>query len=219
MNRYYLTAEQTGQRDVQPRPFFADDHPGDVSWLDHDHLAWQENPWPESHGGPLPYPGHRHGPLAADYPAADLYGDDEDVPRPPVRRDWQREWPGQALREFFDWGDHRRRFPRRAGVRTRADVPDHSGRGPKGYRRSDESITEEICERLSDDPYIDASDIAVTSRDGRVVLEGSVDERPIKHRVEDIVADCAGVTAIRNELRVDRLRPRGGEDMDNPLRR
>ena len=33
----------------------------------------------------------------------------------------------------------------------------HRGRGPKGYRRSDERIREDVCERLTEDPFIDAS--------------------------------------------------------------
>lgn len=220
MSRYYLTAEQTGQRDVAPRPFFVEDRAGNRSWLEHEHLSWQEGVWPEEEYRPA---GHRiHGPVARDYPAADLYGDYTDEPRLPSRGrhpDWVgRELPGQILREFFDWGEHEW-FARRGSGRTRAEVPDYRGLGPKNYRRPDERITEEICERLTDDPLIDASDIRVTCQDGHVRLTGCVDERPIKYRVEDIVADCAGVTAIRNELRVDRLHPRGTEDTDNPLRR
>src|SRR5437867_195160 len=42
------------------------------------------------------------------------------------------------------------------------------GVGPKGYLRSDERLTEVICERLTDDARIDASDITVAVRDGKV---------------------------------------------------
>jgi hypothetical protein len=38
------------------------------------------------------------------------------------------------------------------------------GRGPKGYRRSDERIREDVCECLSADDRVDASDIDVTVR-------------------------------------------------------
>ena len=42
----------------------------------------------------------------------------------------------------------------------------HRGRGPKGYTRSDDRIREDVNDRLSDDPFVDASEIEVT----RVVL-------------------------------------------------
>ena len=37
----------------------------------------------------------------------------------------------------------------------------HRGRGPKGYTRSDERIREDVNDRLSDDPFVDASEIEV----------------------------------------------------------
>lgn len=86
------------------------------------------------------------------------------------------------------------------------------GKGPKGWKRSDERIQEDICERLSDDHEIDASDISVSTRDGVVTLEGSVSHRAIKHRVEDIVEQCSGVADIRNNIAVKRAGQTGGSD-------
>jgi len=37
----------------------------------------------------------------------------------------------------------------------------HAGRGPKGYQRSDERIREDVCDRLTEHPAIDASEIEV----------------------------------------------------------
>jgi osmotically-inducible protein OsmY len=76
-----------------------------------------------------------------------------------------------------------------------------SGRGPKGYQRSDERIQELICDRLTDDPRIDASDITVEVRDHIVRLTGSVDDRRTKYEVEELVERC-GVNEIDNQLRV-----------------
>ena len=76
------------------------------------------------------------------------------------------------------------------------------GKGPKGYVRSDERIKEEICERLSDDPSIDASDVSVDVQEGVVRLEGSVDQRFVKHRIEDLVDRCSGVKDIENKLTI-----------------
>lgn len=80
----------------------------------------------------------------------------------------------------------------------------HRGKGPKGYTRTDERIREEICERLSDDFHIDASDITVQVKDGVVTLEGTVQDRSLKHRVEDIADNSSGVKEVHNVLRVTR---------------
>ena len=42
-----------------------------------------------------------------------------------------------------------------------------AGRGPKGYHRSDERIREDVSDRLTDHPDIDATEIEVTVHEGR----------------------------------------------------
>lgn len=86
----------------------------------------------------------------------------------------------------------------------RGEQQGHRGRGPKGYERSDERIKEDICERLADDPQIDASEIAVTVKSGVVTLEGTIDNRRLKHRVEDMADNCGGVKDVQNRLNVNR---------------
>jgi hypothetical protein len=81
------------------------------------------------------------------------------------------------------------------------EIVSHRGRGPKGYLRSDERLLETICERLTDDPRIDASDIEVEVRDQVVTLRGSIDQRRTKYAVEELVERC-GAREINNELRV-----------------
>ena len=76
-------------------------------------------------------------------------------------------------------------------------------RGPKNYRRSDERIREDICERLMQSD-VDASDVTVSVADGKVILEGTVPERHMKHRIEDIAEGSFGVTDVDNNLRVSR---------------
>ncbi len=78
----------------------------------------------------------------------------------------------------------------------------HRGHGPKGYTRSDERLREAICERLMDDPDIDAREITVEVKDGVVTLEGHVDNRLSKHIIEDVVDACGGVRDIRNLIAV-----------------
>jgi osmotically-inducible protein OsmY len=78
----------------------------------------------------------------------------------------------------------------------------HRGRGPKGYRPTDERLKEIICERLTDDPFIDASRITVEVSSSEVTLQGTVQVRQQKFAIEDVVADVAGVTEIHNRLSV-----------------
>ena len=78
---------------------------------------------------------------------------------------------------------------------------DHRGRGPKGYRRSDERIREEGCERLTDDPLVDASEIEIAVQDGEVTLAGTVDDRRTRRRAEDIAESVSGVLHVQNNLR------------------
>lgn len=88
------------------------------------------------------------------------------------------------------------------GENAQQEFQGHRGKGPKGYLRSDERIKEDICERLSDDPMIDASDISVEARQGVVTLSGTVESRQLKHRVEDLIERCSGVKDIENRLAV-----------------
>jgi hypothetical protein len=79
----------------------------------------------------------------------------------------------------------------------------YAGRGPKNYRRSDQRIQEEVCDRLTSDPHVDASEIQVTVKDAEVTLEGSVMERRMKRLAEDCVETVSGVSQVHNRLRVE----------------
>jgi hypothetical protein len=91
----------------------------------------------------------------------------------------------------------------------------HHGKGPKNYQRSDERIREEVCERLTFDPDIDASDICVYVKDREVRLTGYVRERALKDMVERLIEHVAGVEGVHNELRVrPRTRSLRGDQAD-----
>ena len=79
-----------------------------------------------------------------------------------------------------------------------------SGRGPKGYRRSDDRIQEDVCEALSQHPGLDAGDIEVKVQNGEVTLSGTVSDRHDKRMAEDCAERCSGVQDVRNEIRVKR---------------
>jgi osmotically-inducible protein OsmY len=79
-----------------------------------------------------------------------------------------------------------------------------AGRGPQGYKRSDERITEDINEALTQDSDIDATNIVVEVQNGEVTLKGTVPDRQAKRRAEDITESCSGVKQVQNQLRIKR---------------
>lgn len=78
----------------------------------------------------------------------------------------------------------------------------HRGKGPSNYRRSEARIREDICDRLTDDDRVDASDISVQIQDDAVILSGTVNSRDEKRRAEDLVESVSGVQNVENRLRV-----------------
>jgi len=79
----------------------------------------------------------------------------------------------------------------------------HSGRGPKGYQRSDDRIREDINEQLTRHPDIDASDIEVEVHNGEATLKGNVEHRSVKRQAEDVAEQVSGVRQVHNQLRVE----------------
>ena len=87
----------------------------------------------------------------------------------------------------------------------------HQGRGPKGYVRADDRICEDVSERLSEDPWLDASEIEVRVANAEVTMTGLVPSREDRHRAEDLAHQASGVRHVQNDLRVrpDGRQPRG----------
>jgi hypothetical protein len=98
---------------------------------------------------------------------------------------------GQGGQSWGNWGQ--------SGVMGRSQH-----RGPKGYQRSDERLKEEICERLIARWDIDSSEVSVDVQNGKVMLEGTVPDRRMRHEIENLVDDCYGVLDIENQVRVQR---------------
>ncbi len=78
-----------------------------------------------------------------------------------------------------------------------------AGVGPKDYFRSDDRIREDACDRLTDDPRIDARNIELRVDKGDVTLTGTVNDRHAKRRIEDCVERISGVKNVQNNLRVE----------------
>lgn len=107
---------------------------------------------------------------------------------------------GQGLNRGNEAGSSMSGYGSSAGQSTGASL--HRGKGPKGYIRSDERIQEDLNERLFHDDEIDASEVEINVKDGVVTLNGTIEERRLKYRIEDLAESCSGVKDVTNNLRV-----------------
>lgn len=172
----------------------------------------------QSHGGERNYSGSgyygrqgelrdRQRDLASDfssdaaYESRGGYARDRGRDMAEARRRWdndraERGFWDRASDEVASWfGDDDAENRRRLDAR-------HEGRGPKGYRRSDDRIREDVSDRLTDDHYIDATDIEIQVSNAEVTLNGTVDSRNARRRAEDLSERVSGVTHVQNNLRV-----------------
>jgi osmotically-inducible protein OsmY len=118
------------------------------------------------------------------------------------RNEDERDWWDRTRDEVSSWfGDEDAERRRRA---DRQYAGYHRGKGPKGYTRSDQRIQEDVCDRLSDDDRLDATNIEVKVAEGEVILTGSVNDREQKRRAEDLVERISGVRDVENHIKVKR---------------
>ncbi|MBY3755682.1 BON domain-containing protein [Azospirillum formosense] len=122
----------------------------------------------------------------------------------PIGMARERNFWEQAGDEVASWFGNDDAERRRQEDERRAQF---RGRGPRGYTRSDERIRDDLNDRLTEDPYLDATDIAVSVSGGEVTLDGTVDDRMAKRRAEDLADAISGVRHVQNNLR---LREPGG---------
>ena len=114
------------------------------------------------------------------------------------------ERAGDEVRSWFGDDDADRRRDR-----DMRQAEHHRGRGPKGYQRSDERILEDVNDRLTDDPHIDASEIDVSVSNREVTLNGTVNSRFEKRHAEDLAESVSGVGHVQNNLRVQQYADAG----------
>lgn len=113
----------------------------------------------------------------------------------PYRDRPQRDFIDRAGDEVASWfGDDQ--------AARRREMDQFRGKGPKGYKRTDERILEDVNDHLTDAPSLDASDIEVSVSGGEVTLAGFVSSRQDKRHAEDIADDVFGVSHVQNNLRV-----------------
>jgi hypothetical protein len=78
------------------------------------------------------------------------------------------------------------------------------GKGPKGYKRSDDRIREEVNDMLLGAYELDSENIEVSVKDGEVTLTGTVSDRNDKWEAEQLASAVLGVDEVINQLRVKR---------------
>jgi hypothetical protein len=134
--------------------------------------------------------------------------------RDPQGRNWTQEgrefsqsgYPGQGGPSQGGYygmsGSDYDRFDQ--GRSTQGNERRPTGRGPKNYTRSDTRIYEEVCDAISNDAQVDASDVEVKVEQGEVTLVGTVRDRNSSRRIEDIIDHIAGVKDVHNQIKVQR---------------
>jgi hypothetical protein len=90
----------------------------------------------------------------------------------------------------------------------------HRGKGPMNYTRADERIREDVCDHLTEDDHVDASQIEIQVSGGEVTLTGMVATREMKRRAEEIIERQRGVRDVHNQLRVSREPTRGERERE-----
>lgn len=114
-----------------------------------------------------------------------------------------------SQRDFADWNQRSGwnpggSSPDRGALGLESGQGERRGRGPKGYKRSDERIREDICDRLESQGALDASEVEVQVKDGEVTLTGTVHSRQDKRQIEDVAEAVQGVQEVINQLRLNR---------------
>ena len=121
---------------------------------------------------------------------------------------YDRDWWDRTRDEVSSWfgdddAERRRRMDRQENPMEKQKTwGSHRGKGPKDYQRSEDRIREDVCDRLSDDDRLDASDIQVQVQGTEVILSGNVNNREEKRRAEDLVESISGVRNVENRIRI-----------------
>lgn len=120
----------------------------------------------------------------------------------------QQQWGGehQHVGEFSGTHMGTQNYPWANQTTQQRKRGRFAGVGPKGYKRSDETVKEDVCRKLWEHPEIDASEIHVEVKNGEITLTGTVDSRRTRDLVEDICDNLIGVTDVNNQVRVKRQR-------------
>ena len=114
----------------------------------------------------------------------------------------ERSWWNRASDEVASWVGDEDAERRRRMDQQRGGYGGYYGRGPKGFTRSDDRIREDVNDRLTYDPQIDATEISVSVDKGEVTLSGTVGSRHERRHAEDCAENISGVKHVQNNIRV-----------------
>jgi hypothetical protein len=107
----------------------------------------------------------------------------------------------QGWDEYYNQS-YQKGFRNHGGAQRGHDSEGHVGKGPRGYKRSDESIYHDVCDTLTMSPDINATDIEVSVKEGVVYLNGSVPDRASKKNAELDIENISGVIDVQNLLNI-----------------
>jgi osmotically-inducible protein OsmY len=79
-----------------------------------------------------------------------------------------------------------------------------SGTGPRGFKRPPDSLTEQVCDALRANGFVDASEIDVEVRpeSEEAILTGSVPTSEQRQLAEECVVSLQGINTVHNRLTV-----------------
>jgi hypothetical protein len=103
-------------------------------------------------------------------------------------RGYEQDRGGYIKKHYADYDRERQSGPFR-------------GFGPRTYRKSDVRLHEDVCEALTEDAQLDASNIEVQVADGVVTLTGTVNSSEARRHAEEIAAHCVGAIDVRNRIK------------------
>jgi hypothetical protein len=134
------------------------------------------------------------------------------------RDDWYQRWiSGIADDVASNMKDEPEREARMDALHRRLDQLSRrfrqarGGQRGRGPQRTDDAQTlgeedariwNEVCACLTDDWYVDGTEITVSVGDGEVTLDGVVDNRAEKRLAEDCADSVPGVVDVHNRLRI-----------------
>jgi hypothetical protein len=147
-----------------------------------------EEGYNQNYGPALDFESYNRGPYARDVNKSDLERS---------RPGWRPDHGGRNFGPQFEGASNWR-------GQAWWQVPGpYAGRGPHGYHPSDETIWEEVCERLARHGRMDARNVEVQVENGVVTLKGRVHNRGMKRLAEALVDSVPSVQDINNRLRPD----------------
>jgi len=103
---------------------------------------------------------------------------------------------------FSQYGQPSFNSPEQQWSRGGSSLPSKSGRAPKGYKRSDDRIKEDLSDLLTSHHEIDPSEVEIKVQSAEITLTGTVESRQEKRLIEDLASSISGVSEVTNQLRV-----------------